>query len=349
MRPASRGRAGEEKMNDEPNEREKVRPAAVPGSVDPAPVLPQWRRYWAVFALVVTLAVISLLTLAAWYKIRISRASELYVNAIGRHDFERAEKILEDNPGLSRLPALREKLPGFFLNSIEGGDVECARFLLHHGADPNGPLVAPGEYENGKAPLLIAATWGQVEMCELLLKSGARPDILDHEGQWTYINWSGPYSKQFAIVFLILDHGGAPEQAPGGDVYCFGQRLMLDIVLHGEPTELFKKALQYKQLNINCADPNGVTLMHRLAAMDNATPYMKLAIQAGAPLNARDRNGGTPLAYAVNADQLDVVRLLADAGADLSARDNKGQSIMQTAQLHGNQPIIKFLSDCGAH
>jgi hypothetical protein len=335
-------------MNDEPNEREKEPAAPGPRSADQPPVPPQWRRYWAVFALVITLAVISLLTLAAWYKIKIGRASELYLNAIGRHDFKRAEKILEDNPRLSRLPALREKLPGLFLGTIEGGDLETARFLLHHGADPNGPLVAPGMYENGKAPLLIAATWGQVKICELLLESGARPDILDHEGQWTYINWSGPYSKQFTIVFLILDHGGAPEQAPGGGEYCFGQRLMSDIALHHEPTETFAKALQYKQLNINCADPSGITLMHRLAAMNNAVPYMKLAIQGGAPLNARDKNGGTPLAHAVNADQLDVVRFLADAGADLDAQDQKGKSILQTARLRGNQPIIKFLSDRGA-
>ncbi|MGD0499008.1 MAG: ankyrin repeat domain-containing protein [Bryobacteraceae bacterium] len=69
------------------------------------------------------------------------------------------------------------------------------------------------------------------------------------------------------------------------------------------------------------ADP-GADLLR--AARQGDTPRVRALLDAGAGLEARDKNGRTPLLCAAEQGHADTVRLLLDRGAESGARDREG-------------------------
>ena len=65
-------------------------------------------------------------------------------------------------------------------------------------------------------------------------------------------------------------------------------------------------------------------------------------------MDARDKDGRTPLLLAAIAGELDVVKVLVDNGADVNARDNVGTMPLMWAAFMGELEVIKFLMDKGA-
>ena len=70
------------------------------------------------------------------------------------------------------------------------------------------------------------------------------------------------------------------------------------------------------------------------------TYKVKLLVSNGAGVNARSKQGRTPLLIAAASnDSYEVVKFLMDSGADVSARDSMGQTALLLAtvrQRHGH-------------
>ena len=64
-------------------------------------------------------------------------------------------------------------------------------------------------------------------------------------------------------------------------------------------------------------------------------------------INATDSNGRTPLMYAARYNQPTAVRLLLEHGAIIKARDKSGMTALELAKSSGNQEIIKLLQSAG--
>jgi len=93
-------------------------------------------------------------------------------------------------------------------------------------------------------------------------------------------------------------------------------------------------------------DDDGWTPLH-FAAQGNASVVMTMLLDAGAPVDARDRHGNTPLSTAVFNSRGDgeVIALLRRRGADPYARNNHGVSPVKLARTIGNYDVRQFFSD----
>jgi hypothetical protein len=84
------------------------------------------------------------------------------------------------------------------------------------------------------------------------------------------------------------------------------------------------------------------------ASQQGAMNSLKLLISKGANVNAVDREGSTPLMYAVRGDQIGAAKLLLSSGAHIGAKDRQGRTALHFAALRGSAAMTKFLIARGA-
>jgi len=76
---------------------------------------------------------------------------------------------------------------------------------------------------------------------------------------------------------------------------------------------------------------------------------VQLLINKCADVNATNKDGQTPLHFAVFNGQEEVARLLVDKGADLEATDKYGQTPLLLALMYEEEVMARLLTDKGAN
>ncbi|MBK6607793.1 MAG: ankyrin repeat domain-containing protein [Leptospiraceae bacterium] len=78
--------------------------------------------------------------------------------------------------------------------------------------------------------------------------------------------------------------------------------------------------------------------------------HTKKALKMGAFVNVRDKDGKTPLMFAVNSGKPDIVLLLIlyGAGSDFAIRDYDGKTALMYAIENNHTKIIEMLKSHGA-
>jgi cytohesin len=92
---------------------------------------------------------------------------------------------------------------------------------------------------------------------------------------------------------------------------------------------------------------NGSTPLH-IAAYKGHVEIVKILLDRGADLNAKDNTGHAPLHWAAIEGHVDVVRVLLDRGANPNAKNNTGHTPLHNAAYFGHVEIVKILLDRGA-
>jgi len=89
-------------------------------------------------------------------------------------------------------------------------------------------------------------------------------------------------------------------------------------------------------------NPNG-RLALNWAAWYDRVPAIRMLIALGAPLEAENRTGFTPLHHAAEAGSLEAARALLEAGADPTHPNKAGYTPAQTARERGNAEVAELL------
>jgi len=141
----------------------------------------------------------------------------------------------------------------------------------------------------GRTPLFELARSGRAEDIDKLIKSyGASSDARDKRGRTPL--WSAVRGNNYQVVDLLLGHGG-------GD-------------------------------RINDVDAEGRTPLFELARLERAEDVDKLVKSYGALSDVRDRDGRTPLWYAVQCRSYGTIDVLLEASADSTSRGKVHKSSM---------------------
>jgi len=206
-----------------------------------------------------------------------------------------------------------------------GGYPDAVRALLTNKADPN------AKDNQGRTALMAGATSGNAAVVDTLLKAGADATATDagHGSPMTYAAAEG-----YAAVMQVLQRAGLKPNA--GD---------LALAAAGCHTDAVTLALA-SGVGVNGADGQIVPLL--TAAGANCVDVVRLLLDRGADVNAKDGDGWTALMKAAQAGHPDMVRLLMQHGADMSIADKDGRTAWMFAAMSGSTEIADIFKQARA-
>jgi ankyrin repeat protein len=170
---------------------------------------------------------------------------------------------------------------------------------------------------------------------------------------FTFWMWGGDFSSwdeiQAAISADAREVNGLAGTPAGADTKPAPASSPLLVAIAAGRLDQVKLLLD-QGADVNARDGYGNTALLKAAdrdVLDDAAKGMlDLLLAKGADVNAKDRDGNTALMRAADAGklQLDVIRFLADKGADVDAKDRYGYTSLMKAPL----VVVKLLAEKGA-
>lgn len=125
-------------------------------------------------------------------------------------------------------------------------------------------------------------------------------------------------------------------------------REIIKAAKHGNVTRLGDLLTQDKSL-IDARDKDGSTPLH-CAVWKGHQQVVAFLLQAGADVNVHNQNdhyGTTPLHAAAHADQSAIAQMLIDHGAHVNAKDREGRTPLFHTTFHKAKAAAKVLEKHG--
>ena len=136
-----------------------------------------------------------------------------------------------------------------------------------------------------------------------------------------------------AVAEFLLQHGANPNSSQNSPMFRLKES--------NDPVRLYAVLRKYNT-RIDITDENGLTPLHRLCrGWPPVDPELVRAmVRDGADVNARDKNGETPLHLVTDRA---LAQALIDAGADITARTRFSSTPLHTACMDDKEEIIECL------
>jgi len=190
------------------------------------------------------------------------------------------------------------------------GNTATVDFLISMGADVNAKDTSGDTVV--KKVVYGGCNAERIKTLQLLIKSGAKPDLADREGR-TPLDHATFY-KDAAAIRILQAAGAKPGDAA------------LDTAARNGDV----KTLTILAPNFDATNSAGGRLLHVAVGMwcDDNSEMVRFLLAAGADPNVADEKGRRPLHDAAQYCHPDAVQLLLDAKADFRATDNDGRTAL---------------------
>jgi ankyrin repeat protein len=210
------------------------------------------------------------------------------------------------------------------LESAQLGQLTRAKELLAKGADVN------AADRRGFTPLMWASAAGNTALVRQFIESGAAVDRKANDGSTALTLASANGFTE--VVRALLARGADTAVVKEG-------RRARDLAVergHAEVAAVLEQAETLGTRLIQAASEGHDSLLRQLLVL-------------GAPANAADARGTTPLMIAARNGDLGIMQFLLTRGADASIRDNQGETVFDYAQRSPGVGayVLAFLADQG--
>lgn len=213
-----------------------------------------------------------------------------------------------------------------------GARLAEVRSLVEQGANPN------ATNSGSDSPLMLAATYGHMDIAEFLLEHHADPNIRDQYGRTPL--YFALTNGSTAIADLLVKHGADIESADR-------DRETIFACMAGEGKIGMAEFLLQHGANLNARDDTDRTPLEA-ASTRGQVAMAGFLLDHGVDIGAVDKDGDTALHKAASAGQVGVIEVLLKRGADINARDNLGQTSLDIAMLFREADAAALLMEHGA-
>jgi ankyrin repeat protein len=222
--------------------------------------------------------------------------------------------------------AMAEETTKKLTEAIRAGDKAALEALLQ-----DEPGLLAFATPTGSSALLLTAYYGHPELAEVFLRHGAKPDVFEASA----LGHLETVRKLVGSDRTLVNAFAADGFYPLGLAAFFGHRGIVEFFLkNGADVSLVARNAQQ------------VTALHAGASRGDAE-IVKMLLEAGADVNARQHGGFVPLHSAAANGNAPVVELLLLHGALADAKTDGGKTPADLATERGHQGLAAKLTKAG--
>lgn len=214
------------------------------------------------------------------------------------------------------------------MDAVKAGDADALRAVL-----ARDPAAADARPDGGDSPLLMALYTGRRDLADVLAGAGRRLDVFEAAALGDTDRLRALLDAEPGAVTRIAGDGWTPLHLAGFFGHVEAMRLLLERGADVRVTSI--NAMRNTPLHATMAGPSGIA-------------GVRLLVEAGADVNARQHGGYTALHSAAQHGALDIVDLLLDHGADPDLAADNGQRPVDFARERGHADAAAHLLSRGA-
>jgi len=249
-------------------------------------------------------------------------------------DFSHIEQLLLNPQVKYNIEQVKQTRQIRLFEAVSRGRPEQVSALLDQGADIN-----LKENKSGQTPLISASSRQRENIVQLLLDKGADVHARDIDGETALM--AAAEKGNTTIVKMLLEKGA--------DIDTKNKQGETPLLKAAEKENLdMLNFLLENAADINAKDKREDTAL--IIALDKQKlTAAKLLVGKGADIHVKDHfYGRTPLIWASNLGDIELVKLLLDKGANVNVEDRENKTALVHAALNDHQQIRELLIKHGA-